>query len=441
MPSVLIAGGGLVGTVNACFFGRRGWNVTVFESRTDPRGKELENGKSINLALGYRASSTLDQLGLKQQVIDMGVAIREKICHQEGKELIREKVQGLNQGDFILTINRHKLSQLLVDEAEKYRNVKFCFGCKATKFDVGNEQLIVETSDKLTTSVNGDLIIACDGAYSSIRRSLLKVPGFGFNQRYIDIGYMDLSVKTIDSCQLKSGVHYSWRREDAILVALVNKDLSLTVSFFAKFSTFEKNFSNPEDAVLFFEKNFYVVYSILGAKHVNNMFSQNKVQAIISVQCSQHSFFDKLLLMGDSAHAMVPFQGQGVNCGFEDCLVLHETLEEIGEECLKDVVLGYSKLRSRETNIMNELEWQTYMQLKQNMSYNQFNWIQSIRFSVKRRLSFMFPSTFVLATFSRMPYSEIENNVQLLEKYTTCILIIAFLVFCSLPVLPVLLFF
>ncbi|EGT60271.1 hypothetical protein CAEBREN_30464 [Caenorhabditis brenneri] len=354
MPLVLIAGGGLVGSVNACFFGRRGWKVTVFESRSDPRGKDIENGKSINLALGFRALSTLDQLGLKEKVIDLGVAIREKVCYQEGRPPIRERIQTLKDGDFILTINRHKLSQLLINEAEKYENVKFLFNHKATKFDAVDKMLVVETLEE-SFPVDGDLILACDGAHSSIRRSLLKAPGFGFRQRYIDIGYMDLSVKVMNSSDFKLGVHYSWRKENAILVALLNRDQSLTV--------FEESFSNPKDASFFFENHFSDVYRVLGEKHIENIFSGNKAQAIISVQCSQHSFFDKLLLMGDSAHAMVPFQGQGVNCGFEDCVVLDEILDDFGERDLMHVAQKYSTLRTKETNIMNNMEWAIYAQL------------------------------------------------------------------------------
>ncbi|EGT60300.1 hypothetical protein CAEBREN_11191 [Caenorhabditis brenneri] len=354
MPHVLIAGGGLVGSVNACLFGRRGWKVTVFESRSDPRGKDIENGKSINLALGFRALSTLDQLGLKEKVIDLGVAIRERVCYQDGRPPIRERIQTLKDGDFILTINRHKLSQLLINEAEKYENVKFLFNHKATKFDVVDKMLVVETLEK-SFPVDGDLILACDGAHSSVRRSLLKVPGFGFSQRYIDIGYMDLSVKVINSSDFKLGVHYSWRKENAILVALLNRDQSLTV--------FEESFSNPKGASFFFENLFSDVYRVLGEKHIENIFSGNKAQAIINVQCSQHSFFDKLLLMGDSAHAMVPFQGQGVNCGFEDCVVLDEILDDFGERDLMHVARKYSTLRTKETNIMNNMEWAIYSQL------------------------------------------------------------------------------
>uniref|UniRef100_A0A1I7TP20 FAD_binding_3 domain-containing protein n=1 Tax=Caenorhabditis tropicalis TaxID=1561998 RepID=A0A1I7TP20_9PELO len=227
MPSVLIAGGGLVGSVNACFFGKRRWNVIVYESRSDPRGKENEKGKSINLALGFRALSTLETLGLKEKVIEMGVAVKEKIRYEERKLPVLEKLRGLNEGDFILTINRHKLCQFLINEAEKYQNVKFNFNTKATIFDTEKHILIVDAVDG-QIHAKGDLILACDGAHSSIRRSLLKVSGFGFNQKYIDIGYMDLSLNVHNSSDLKPGIHYSWRTNDLIVVALVNRDQSLT---------------------------------------------------------------------------------------------------------------------------------------------------------------------------------------------------------------------
>ncbi|CAR31498.1 FAD-binding domain-containing protein [Caenorhabditis elegans] len=417
MPSVVIAGGGLVGSANACFFGQKGWIVDVYESRFDPRGNHMENGKSINLALGVRAMSTMKRIGLKEKVIHIGVPIRDQIAHFGDTKGKLKRLPVLNDDDFILTINRQELSQILINEAEKYNNVKFHFNCKATKFDLKSESLIVQNSDNLST-VDGDLFLACDGAHSSIRRSLLKAPGFNFSQKYSEFGYIDLSVNSTQQCDLKLGTHYSWRRRGIILVAIVNKDQSLTVSMFATFSEFESNLVGPVESVLFFKNNFYEIFKILGEDHIRNTIARNKPQAIISVQCSQHVFFDKLVLMGDAAHAMVPFNGQGVNCGFEDCLVLQEIMDQYEEDELEDVIKEYSKVRTNETNIINQMEWDVNLTLTSSV-HGSLGWIREIRAHIKLLLCFIFPSSFTLAAFSREKYSEIARKAQIVEKCTS----------------------
>ncbi|CAO4379254.1 unnamed protein product [Caenorhabditis nigoni] len=423
MLSVLIAGGGLVGCVNACMFGRKGWRVTVFESRSDPRGNALERGRSFNLALGFRAMETLKHIGILEDVIKMGVPIKQKISHQEDKEGVLENLALLKEGDFILTINRQKLSELLIQKAEGYSSVKFSFDHKAIKYDVECKKLLVESPDGSQINVDGDLILACDGAHSTIRRSLLKTPRFNFNQKYCGIGYMDLSVTIENVSELKLGIHYSWRRKGVILVALVNRDRTLTVSLFANFTVFAENCSTPEDSVLFFQRYFSLIYSVIGERHIFDTFSRYKPQAIISVLCSRHGFFDKLLLMGDAAHAMLPFQGQGANCGFEDCLVLQEILEETGEDDLKSLVKKYSEVRTNDTNMMNQMEWEGYVQLVEDLQNlnRSLGWFNKMQSSLKNRLSVWFPSKFTLAAFSRERYSEITRKHQLAQKFQLCI--------------------
>ncbi|CAI2353929.1 unnamed protein product [Caenorhabditis sp. 36 PRJEB53466] len=429
MPSVLIAGGGLVGSANACFFAQKGWSVRVFESRPDPRGELFEPGKSFNLALAHRTMAALERIGLKETVIEKGFPITKRRVYLEAQGGHLEKWPVLKDDDFVLTMNRQQLSEILINEAESYRNVEYKFNHKALCFNFDSQNLEVDTPEGVI-SVDADLILACDGAHSSIRRSLLKVPRFNFEQTYAEYGYMDMSAKSAKG--LEKGVHNLWIRDGIMLVALVNRDNSLSVSIFAKFEEFERKLSTPEVSVPFFKRNFPEIVAILGEKHVSEMFVRNKPQAIISVKCSQHAFFDKLLLMGDAAHALVPFTGHGANCGFEDCLVLQEILEKNDGMSIEKSVREYSEVRTEDTNAMNRMAWKAHLTLDRTVYKVPVSWTEKFMSLLRSAADRLLTHPSLLATHSRVPYAEIERKAKFSDNLPRHILAVILIVFALL---------
>uniref|UniRef100_A0AC35F6Z8 FAD-binding domain-containing protein n=1 Tax=Panagrolaimus sp. PS1159 TaxID=55785 RepID=A0AC35F6Z8_9BILA len=388
MPKVIIAGAGLVGALNACFFAKRGWDVEVYEFRKDirqmehvqalnacffaKRGWDVEvyefrkdirqmehvQGRSINLALSHRGKSALEAVGLKEYIVTQGVEMYARLIHDMDGKTIHRQPYG-QPGEHIVSINRRHLNEVMITEAEKFPNVRFFFEYKVVKADpkagcvtfnhVGN---IIESK--------GDLILACDGAHSAIRRSLMAYPLFQYSQEYIAHGYVELNILPLNNdYALEPNVFHIWPRGNFTLIALANRDKTFTVTIFAPFELFEKEMYDDSSVLGFFQKYFPDAFNLLGNEHLTETFRRVKPLPLISIKSEPHSFERKILLMGDAAHSMVPFYGQGMNAGFEDCLVLSEILDEFSGN-IGATLDAYSKRRCLDAHSINDLAMYNY---------------------------------------------------------------------------------
>ncbi|KAK6017523.1 FAD binding domain protein, partial [Ostertagia ostertagi] len=290
MPKVAIAGAGLVGALNACYFAQRGLGGG------DIRTMEHVPGRSINLALSQRGKCALEAVGLKDYIVEQGVAMYARLVHNiDGKTFSRQPYG--QPGEHIVSINRRHLNEVLISQAESNEKVKFFFEHKVRAVDVDKKEMSV-------TFIGG----------SKIPKPGQSASRFDYSQEYIGHGYIELNIlpKNGDYA-LEPNVFHVWPRGQLTLIALANRDKTFTVTIFAPFSEFEDNMSTPEDVASFFQKNFPDAYDLLGP-------------------CRPHDFGNFVLLAGDAAHAMAPFYGQGMNCGFEDCLVLKETLDACNDD-------------------------------------------------------------------------------------------------------------
>ncbi|ETN69549.1 FAD binding domain protein [Necator americanus] len=350
MPKVVIAGAGLVGALNACYFAQRGWDVEVYEFRRDIRAMEHVPGRSINLALSYRGKCALEAVGLKDYIVEQGVELYARLVHNKDGKTFSRQPYG-QPGEHIVSINRRHLNEVMITQAEKSQNVKFFFEHKVGSVDLDKRELLVtrtggtkiprfggasQSTKESDIRVKGDLVIACDGAYSAVRRSLTTQPRFDYSQEYIEHGYIELNILPKNGeFALEPNVFHLWPRGHFTLIALANRDKTFTVTIFAPFSEFEDKMSTPNDVESFFKENFPDAYELLGRHHLLDTFNRVRPQSLVSIKCRPHQFGDFVLLAGDAAHAMVPFYGQGMNCGFEDCLVLSEALDACQEDIRK----------------------------------------------------------------------------------------------------------
>ncbi|KAK6755838.1 hypothetical protein RB195_014305 [Necator americanus] len=350
MPKVVIAGAGLVGALNACYFAQRGWDVEVYEFRRDIRAMEHVPGRSINLALSYRGKCALEAVGLKDYIVEQGVELYARLVHNKDGKTFSRQPYG-QPGEHIVSINRRHLNEVMITQAEKSQNVKFFFEHKVRSVDLDKRELLVtrtggtkiprfggasQSTKESDIRVKGDLVIACDGAYSAVRRSLTTQPRFDYSQEYIEHGYIELNILPKNGeFALEPNVFHLWPRGHFTLIALANRDKTFTVTIFAPFSEFEDKMSTPNDVESFFKENFPDAYELLGRHHLLDTFNRVRPQSLVSIKCRPHQFGDFVLLAGDAAHAMVPFYGQGMNCGFEDCLVLSEALDACQEDIRK----------------------------------------------------------------------------------------------------------
>ncbi|CAL2044731.1 unnamed protein product [Caenorhabditis brenneri] len=437
MPSVAIAGAGLVGALNACFFAQKGWDVSVYEFRKDIRTMKHVQGRSINLALSQRGKSALEAVGLREYIVNQGVPLYARLVHNKDGKTFSRQPYG-KPGEHIVSINRRHLNEVMITQAEKSPNVKFFFEHKVKSVDYEKKQLVVQctsqpsriptfgtraaSQDHGEIHVEADLILACDGAYSAVRRSLMTIPRFDFSQDYIEHGYVELNIMANNNkFAFEENVFHLWPRGHFTLIALANRDKTFTVTIFAPFSEFEKHMSTTEDVLSFFEENFPDAFRLLGKEHITETFNRVKPQPLVSIKCSPHSFFDNLVLMGDSAHAMVPFYGQGMNCGFEDCLVFSETLEEHDND-IASAVRAYSEKRVNDAHTINDLAMYNYEELKDLVNRNSYK----LRKKFDTIMNIIFPKSWIplysMVTFTRIPYSEVIERRKRQDKILSTLL-------------------
>ncbi|CAD6200189.1 unnamed protein product [Caenorhabditis auriculariae] len=432
MPTVIIAGAGLVGALNACFFAQRGWNVQVYEYRKDIRTMAHVQGRSINLALSQRGKSALEAVGLREYIVNQGVPMYARLVHNKDGKTYSRQPYG-RPGEHIVSINRRHLNEVMITQAEKCPNVKFFFEHKVKNVDVDKGSITVQslakvsriprpgqspprTEDTTEQTIQGDLIIACDGAYSAVRRSLMTFPRFNYSQEYIEHGYVELNIlPKSDEFALEENVFHLWPRGHFTLIALANKDKTFTVTIFAPFAEFEKHMSNTTDVLNFFRENFPDAYELLGRDHIADTFSRVKPQPLISLKCAPHHFGDNILLMGDAAHAMVPFYGQGMNCGFEDCLVYSDILNQYPMDIPRSLK-EYSRVRVKDAHTINDLAMYNYEELRDLVNHTSYK----LRKKFDMWLNRIMPETWIplysMVTFSRIPYSKVVENRRWQDK-------------------------
>ncbi|CAJ0924533.1 unnamed protein product, partial [Mesorhabditis belari] len=408
MPKVLIAGAGLVGALNACYFAQKGWDVEVYEFRPDIRKMEHVPGRSINLALSDRGKAALEGVGLKEYIVQQGVPLYGRLVHDKDGKTFHRIPYG-QPGQHIVSINRRHLNEVMITLAEKSPNVRFFFEHKVKSVNVEKQELTV-ICDGIELTQKAELILGCDGAYSAVRRSLAAYPRFDFAQEYIEHGYVELNIlpKNKDFA-LEPNAFHLWPRGDYTMIALANRDHTFTVTIFAPFRVFEEQMSNDSDIIKFFEENFHDALELMGRAHVLETFHRVRPQSLVSIKCKPHHFGKSVLLTGDAAHAMVPFYGQGMNCGFEDCLVLSEIIDQHANDIPKALRV-YSETRVKDAHNIIDLAMYNYEELKDLVNHTSYKLRKKLDLILNRWLPETWIPLYSMVTFTRIPYSQVVQN-------------------------------
>ncbi len=402
--NILIIGAGLCGSLLALRLGQRGFNVTVFEMRPDLRKTDISAGRSINLAFSDRGNKAMKLVDIEDTVKALCIPMNGRMLHDKQGNTFLSNYSG-REHEYINSISRGELNGLLLTEAEKHENVTIHFNkrCKSVDFEK-TTAIFQDYATKDEFVENADAIIATDGAGSALRKSyyLERKFLFSFSQDYLTHGYKELSIlptKDGDYKTYKNALHI-WPRGDFMVIALPNLDGSFTVTLFLSYDEGEYNFNNlttPEIVTEFFQKEFPDALELM--PNLVEDFFDNPTAPLGTVKCSPWHFRGNTLLMGDSAHAIVPFYGQGMNASFEDVVEFDAVLDE-NLDNWEAIFKTYEKQRKKDTDAIADLAIDNFHEMKDHVANPIFQEKRKIEMALEKEFPEDYSSKYSLVTFN-----------------------------------------
>ena len=363
--SVTIVGAGLVGSLLSIYLAKKGYKVNIYERRSDMRKVNMSAGKSINLALSDRGWRGLAGVGISDDIMKIAIPMYGRFIHHKDKSTAYQPYGKDKQA--IYSVSRAEINMRLMDLAEKQPNVKIHFDKRCTNIDKNSLKSSFEDNNtKETVSDTADLLFGADGAFAASRLSMqLSSDRFEYKQHYIDCGYKELIIPPGPDGKFlldKNALHI-WPRGSFMMIALPNLDGNFTCTLFLPFEgakSFEK-LKTKEDVKKFFDEEFPDAVPLMPTL-IEDFFT-NPVSSLVTVKCFPWVFDNKIGLIGDAAHAIVPFFGQGMNCGFEDCVVLNELIEKHNENWGK-IMPEYQLLRKADGDAIADLAIANFVEMR-----------------------------------------------------------------------------
>ena len=401
---VAVIGGGLVGCVQAIFLAKRGFKVELYESRQDIRRSTGGQGRSINLTIADRGRAALSAIGCEEEVVAMCIPVYGRMIHSQNGKMTPQPYS--IKGDAILSIHRLKLNKYLLDKAEAHPNVKVNFQHKLISANL-KEQILIFDNDGTEKEVHVSFTFGCDGAHSAVRHEFMQSPRFNYNEECIDHGYKELSIPATieDEYAMPHNSIHIWPKQEFLLLALPNQDKSFTVTLFMPKKKFD-DIKTKENVLAFFNEHFPDSIDKIGADHLVNSFFNNPTGSLLSIKCSPYYLDSHTVILGDAAHAMVPFYGQGVNAGLEDCLIFDECLEKVNGD-LHKAAQTYSDLRCKSCHAITDMSMHNYLVLRSDCTSRFYR----LKKYIDNWLYWLFPNSFIpiysMVAFSRKPYHEV----------------------------------
>lgn len=364
---IVIIGAGLSGSLLAIRLAQRGFLVELHEKRSDMRKVSMSAGRSINLALSDRGINALRLIGMDGFMLDEAIPMTGRMVHGLDGSLMLQPYSG-RADEYINSISRGGLNIGLLDKAESYENITIYFDSECINADLDREICQFKKPDGSIVDVAGDLFVGTDGAGSAIRQSYFNQSArlrFSFSQQYLSAGYKELHIPPTENggFKIEKNALHIWPRGGFMMIGLPNLDGSFTMTLFTDFEG-EHGFNaikTEEDVENYFIKYFPDAYALM--PDLKRDYFINPASSLGTIKCYPWQFNGKFLLLGDAAHAVVPFYGQGMNCSFEDCVVFDQCIDQFGDDWQK-VLPAVQKLRKINADAIADLAVGNYTEMR-----------------------------------------------------------------------------
>lgn len=399
----LIVGAGLVGALWTVFLARRGYRVNVYERRPDMRAAGFTGGRSINLAMSERGWAAIEKAGIREKIEQVALPMPGRMMHAVSGELSYQPYGKADEA--IYSVSRGGLNLELINIAASYPNVQFHFDHRCVDLDLQNPTISFEdTRTGRFKTVEAPLIFGTDGAFSAVRYALQRTDRFDYTQHYIEHGYKELSIPALPGGghRMDPRALHIWPRGNFMLIALPNADGSFTCTLFLPFEgeiSFE-HLTNHETVTAFFQRYFPDTLPLMPTLLTD--FWENPTASLVTTQCYPWQWQNRILLLGDAAHAIVPFYGQGMNAGFEDCTILDRMYDGYGGDWSR-MIPDFSRDRKKDGDAILELALRNFIEMRDLVGDPKFLLRKKIAARLHERHPDFLP-VYSMVSFSNIPY-------------------------------------
>jgi kynurenine 3-monooxygenase len=433
MPAkFVLVGSGLAGGLLAAYLGRRGYDVDLYERRADPREGNIVGGRSINLAISTRGIHALERIGIADEALRHAIPMRGRMIHDKSSTL-HFAPYDVDPKKCINSIGRASLNTAVIEAAQRYPNVRVHFNHKCTDVDLDEPLCHLETeTGKLTAG--GDAVIGVDGAFSAVRASMQQnIDNFQYHESYLAHGYKELTIPPgpDDSWQMEKNALHIWPRKSFMMIALPNPDGSFTCTLFWEFEG-PRSFATTkteDDVRRFFDEEFPDAVPLMPT--LLEDFKNNPTGSLVTVRCAPWYYRDRVCLLGDAAHAVVPFYGQGMNAAFEDCVVLDECLEQFPNNRERAFAAYFSR-RKENADALADLAIGNFIEMRDKTASRAFRAKKKLDHFLEAALPGMYLPLYTMVTFTRVPYAQAARRARLQDRivcgtFAVLILVLLFL--------------
>jgi len=401
----ILVGSGLAGGLLAAYLGRRGHEVDLYERRADPSEGNIVGGRSINLAISTRGIHALEQIGIAEEALRHAIPMRGRMIHDRSGAL-HFTPYDVDPQKCINSIGRAALNTTVIQAAQRYPNVHVHFDHKCTGVDLDTPVAHLETANR-TVTATADAVVGVDGAFSAVRKSMQrKIANFQYDESYLAHGYKELMIPPAPngSWRMEKNALHIWPRQSFMMIALPNPDGSFTCTLFWEFEG-PRSFATTktdDDVRRFFEEEFPDAVSLMPT--LLDDFRDNPTGSLVTIRCAPWFYRDKICLLGDAAHAVVPFYGQGMNAAFEDCVVLDECLQNSPQD-RERAFAEYFHRRKENADALADLAIGNFIEMRDKTASRAFRAKKKLDHLLEGLLPGVYLPLYTMVTFTRMPYA------------------------------------